>query len=230
MVTTPTTIIAIVSGSDGHGGPGPHPDVQMPAYNTNPLGYFQYGVQFTSRGTHRYDFALKLDSDVNIPGNRPILFVCYSASAPSCLMAAVMRMDKNEAVAGVFILGGTFAGDDKDGNAVQFGQHIPPGQEVGPAGGYDVYADKIFNAGIPLLIIDDNSGTAGGAAGKPYYQKPINPLEIGIGLEHFSNSKGAYYGQVGAALNQNTFLKQAIYNYYSNYAAQGTDAWVWPPK
>jgi RHS repeat-associated protein len=231
---TPTTPLAVVVGGSYGGGSwqkgGPDPMLQLPAYTSNPFGYDQQYVRFTEAGSDsRYAFAKMLDSDLP---NRPILFVCYSATAPSCLMAAAMRIDAGQSVAGVLIIGGTFAGDDKDGNAVQFGQHIPPGATVGPPGGYDVYADKIYNAGISLLIVDDNSGTAGGARGKPYYQDPINPLRTdGVGLEHYLDKKDdGYYGTQGAALNTNTFLQQAVYNYYANYATQGTGAWVWPPK
>jgi RHS repeat-associated protein len=216
----------LVGGSYGQSDPwaksGPNPTVQMPAYTSNPYNYEVLPVTFSEP---RDEFAEKLIKEV--PTDRPVYYICYSASAGACLIAAADRIQKNKIdpsireVLGVAIVGGTYPSMDLNGNTLQFGFSV----DTGLPPGLDEYADRIYESGVPIVMIDDNSGTAGGAKGKPYYQDPDNYILPGWGgLEHYGDSGAAGDGTIGAPLNLNTYLVNSIWNFFE------TNSWVWPPR
>ena len=214
---------ALVGGSDGKGGfVGPDPLWQMPAYTTNPYDFEV--IPFTFHEPRDVFAQTLIDT---VPTNRPAYYFCYSASAGPCLIAVTDRIKKHQAnpsvreVLGVAIIGGTYPAMDLAGNSLVF------------PGGYDAYADFIYNSGVPLIMFNDNSGTADGVYGKPYYQDPDNFLYPNWGgLEHFGHpdlqpngaSDIAGYGTMSAPFNLNTYIRDGIWNFF----ASGT--WEWSPK
>jgi RHS repeat-associated protein len=124
--------------------PGPDVPIQMPVWITD-----QNGNLISTRAQIRYpgSKSAQANSAKGLSEQSDVVLICYSAGTESCLMYAKWRMEHNQGVEAVVLLGPTFKSVNENGANLSFTE--PDG------GGWSAYIDILLVNGADVYVLDD---------------------------------------------------------------------------
>lgn len=202
--------------------PNDHPNGHFGSatQNTIPNGYIPYYVPYPGDSQGGRDPSNNINNDAKIrqglDGNNrnpheqlPTILICYSASVDSCIISAYIRVQNNQPVKALVLLGGSYQAYLDNTNTVY---------------GFDTFQPlltKINQSGTDILMLSDSNGNGGGSAALGFVPE-LSPDSGRFVNDTVPNPH--FEGPPGTNIDDDMTLRANIYEWIFN---QGS---TWPPQ
>jgi hypothetical protein len=140
--------------------------------------------------------------------NISVALICYSASAESCLMYARYRVDNNQPISSITLIGPTFRGPNENNQIIDFGNNTTINRNFDDWGDY---IDFLIEEKVNVFVVSDG----------PDSRKAINfqPTTQNATFRYWEPNWGQephYAPQGFPGTNTNPVIKKEIYDFIFN--------------